>query len=157
MTNKNEFEIASELEREKMDLFLQTFTIGLTNFKCKYSKADSFDNHDILMVFETANTTKKCVGEIKVRYQHYHSGYYLEKQKLDSLKTTHPKRTLLYFCISIAGVYVYNLTKIDFETIKLSEELLPKTSAKASKKIKKLVYTLPLSGNFVRYYELFLV
>ena len=156
----DEFTIASLLEREKMEQFLPTFTTttSFTNFQYKFSDATGYDNHDILIKYTTKDDKQvQAVGEVKVRYNHYWSGYYLEKQKLESLKAKYPDKTLYYFCISIAGVYVYNLSKIDFDTVTLSKVMLPKTSARQSKKVEKEVYTLPLTGSFVKYYEQFLV
>lgn len=149
----NEFEIASQLEREKMDAFIPTFTQSLKTFKYKYSNVSGYDNYDILMNINNTN----CVGEVKIRYNYYQSGWYLEKQKYDSLKAKYPNQTLFYFCITIVGVYVYNLSKVDFNSIKLSTERLPKTSARKSKLVNKEVYTLPLKGQFVKHYQTYLV
>ncbi len=149
----DEFKQASLLEREKMEAFLPSFTTTLKDFKYKFSSVDGYDNYDVLMKI---NNTK-AVAEIKIRYSYYQSGYYLEKQKYDSLLQRYPDKPLLYFCITIAGVFVYNLSKIDFNSIRLSNEMLPKTSARKSKKVLKEVYTLPLAGDFVKYYPVFLV
>ena len=149
----NEFEIASKLEREKMLEFIPTFINSLKEFKYQFSKADGYDNHDIKMFINN----KPAVGEIKIRYKHYFSGYYLETQKLESLQSKYQNKDLYYFCIGKAGVYCYNLSKVDFTTIKKSQERLPKTSAIKSKLILKDVYTLPLKGNFVKHYPIYLV
>ena len=149
----NEFEIASQLERNKMLQFIPTFSQSLKQFKYKFSPSTGFDCYDLLMKINNTN----CVAEIKCRYKHYFDGYYLEVQKYKALKAKYPDKQLFYFCISITGVYCYNLSKIDFNTIKLSTELLPKTSAVESKLIKKEVYTLPYNKPYCKYYPIFLI
>lgn len=152
----DEFIQASLLEREKMIEFLPTFTQNKIDFKYQFSDSTSYDNHDIKIIFTQNNEVKQCVGEIKVRYKHY-NGWYLEKQKLDKLQQKYPDKILLYFCITVSGIYMYNLNKIDFTQVKLSKELLPLTSAKKSRLVKKLVYTLPCNKPYCKYYDLFLV
>jgi len=149
----NEFEIASQLEREKMEMFIPTFSETFKEFKYQYSPHEGFDCYDLLMKIND----KKVVAEIKCRYKHYFNGYYLEQKKYDSLKAKYPDTTLMYIVIGIGGVYVYNLNKINFDTIRLSNEMLPKTSAVKSKLINKAVFTLPLKGAFVKHYDIYLV
>lgn len=149
----NEFHIASNLEREKMTQFLPTFTETFKTFKHKFSPSNGFDCYDLLMKINNTN----CVAEIKCRYKHYFSGYYLEQQKYEALKAKYPDKKLLYICISITGVYVYDLDKIKFDSIKLSKELLPLTSCKESRLVMKWVYTLPIDKSNCKYYPLFLV
>lgn len=121
----------------------------LSDKDVKYTK--TYENFDAYFPITNSNGEKELVWiETKIRYSSY-DNYVIEKSKLDKIlnkrkiieDTLNIKIHLFYLNFTPTKTYMWNMDKIE-NRYKLKTLYAAKYTAKASEKLEKLAYYLPI-------------